>query len=531
VIKTIVILQRNGYSYTIYSRMVNFMKIITCNIFFFLLFMISTLANGAPADETKPLLLIHFMPWYSAPPVSSSWGWHWTMNHFNPDAVDGNGKRDIASHYYPLTGPYDSMDPDILEYQVLLMKLSGIDGVLVDWYGTGNLWDYPAINQRTLALFDYIDKAGLTFAIVYEDQTLPNLIRQNVISEDEKYVQGKNDMLYLQNTWFQKEAHLKIDDRPVLLNFGPQFFYSSSEWQDLFSVLSTPPLFFTEDNRVAPAAVGAFSWPPMWKSSANGILTQSSLKEYLDQFSKKSAAWEYRISSAFPGFHDIYKEAGVSEGYGFLDADNGSTFQLTLDQALSDNPHIIQLVTWNDYGEGTIIEPTEETGYLYLEMVQKLKKTVVDPTFQPLTRHLRMPLQHFQARKDHRNDRQINATLDQVFELFVEMKLDEAEALLKTITKVDESSEGFQLTECDLDNYPNPFNHNTTITYNVPKPAQVNITIYNATGRKIIELLDETRDSGRHSIEWDASQLSSGIYMYCLKVGDVIRVKKCLLAR
>ena len=43
------------------------------------------------------------------------------------------------------------------------MKLSGIDGVIVDWYGSENFWDYGLLNESTQALFKYIKKAGLTF--------------------------------------------------------------------------------------------------------------------------------------------------------------------------------------------------------------------------------------------------------------------------------------------------------------------------------------------------------------------------------
>jgi hypothetical protein len=70
------------------------------------------------------------MPWYQTPDVSGYWGWHWTMNHFDPNQVDDDGRRQIASQFMPLTGAYDSQDNAIIEYQVLLMKLSGMDGVM-----------------------------------------------------------------------------------------------------------------------------------------------------------------------------------------------------------------------------------------------------------------------------------------------------------------------------------------------------------------------------------------------------------------
>ncbi|MBN1562155.1 hypothetical protein JW998_18010 [candidate division KSB1 bacterium] len=485
--------------------------------------MLSTVAAKDSSGD-RPLLLAHFMPWYTAPPVESGWGWHWTMDHFNPNNTNENGRREIASHYYPLTGPYDSMDKDIMEYQVLLMKVSGIDGILVDWYGIGNLWDYAAINDRTHAVFEYIRKAELLFAIVYEDQTITHMISQTVLRQEDKYDHAREVMTYLNKTWFQSREYVKIDNRPLLLTFGPQHFKSSAEWENIFSVLPVQPLFFTLDNRLAPAA-GAFSWPPMWKTSSNGILTHASLQEYLNQFSTKSALWPYRISSAFPAFHDIYREAGVSAGYGYLDAGNGATFALTLEQALSDAPHIIQLVTWNDYGEGTIIEPTEEFGYRYLERVQNVR-SAIDLTFQPQSKHLQLPLRLYTLRRQHANDSQINDTLDRVFELFVTMKLDSAHQLLD-ILECGENPEEKVPSEFSLKNHPNPFSASTTITYSVASPSYVSIQVYNCAGQCVAELVNAHQDAGEHAVLWEAGDAGSGIFFYHYEN----RSQKCLLLK
>ena len=64
-----------------------------------------------PIKSNKANLFVHYMPWFVAPKNGQGvWGWHWTMANRNPDRIDSNGKREIASHYYPLTGPYDSGD-------------------------------------------------------------------------------------------------------------------------------------------------------------------------------------------------------------------------------------------------------------------------------------------------------------------------------------------------------------------------------------------------------------------------------------
>lgn len=378
-----------------------------------------------PAVQNRPLLMAHYMPWYQAPSVSGYWGWHWTMDHFKPAQKDENGRQDIASHYTPLTGAYDSSDEALLEYQVLLMKLSGIDGVIVDWYGTEDFWDYAVLNESTHKLFHFIKKAGLLFAICYEDQTVKHLVDNKRLEVEDVYVHGQEVMRYLQDTWFGEEAYLKAFDRPVLFIFGPQYFKKASDWEMLFSGLDPLPVFITLDKHTEPAATSSFPWPPMW-AAQNGILTQEALENYLAEFYKKAEHRDYVVAGAFPAFHDIYQEAGVGSGYGYLDAQQGETFRFTLQTALSHNPDVVQLITWNDYGEGTIIEPTTEFGYQYLEMVQDTRRLIKGSDFPFEAEDLRLPLQLFRLRKKYAHDAEINARLDEAFDAIISGELNVA---------------------------------------------------------------------------------------------------------
>src|SRR5262249_21247323 len=140
------------------------------------LLIITSSGHPAPSTSTKlPLVLAHYMPWFEGRPDSPSWGWHWTMNAFNPEKVT-DGRRSIASHYYPLIGPYDSGSPAVLEYHLLLMKLAGIDGVIADWYGLTDHFDYAVIHRNTVALVKAAGKLGSMFAVCYEEQTGPKLV-------------------------------------------------------------------------------------------------------------------------------------------------------------------------------------------------------------------------------------------------------------------------------------------------------------------------------------------------------------------
>jgi hypothetical protein len=482
--------------------------------------------------------MVHYMPWYQTPTIHGYWGYHWTMNHYNPEKIFPSGQREIASHYYPLTGPYDSSDPLILEYQSLLIKISGIDGVLVDWYGNEDYFDYGLINESTQKLFTAIQNAGLLFAIVYEDQTIKHMIDGGRINSSDAINYGKSAIKYTQDNWSNKEAYLKIDNRPVLLTFGPQYFTNSSSWSSIFSGLNVTPVFFTLDNRLNPVASGAYPWPPMWKSS-NGVLTQSALNDYLTQFYQKAVDYQYLVTSAFPGFYDIYASAGVGQSYGYLDRENGNTFVSTLQKAVDHNPEIIQIVTWNDYGEGTIVEPTTQFEYQYLEMIQSLRDSL-DSSFVFQNSDLALPLRIFNLRKQYAGNQEIKKAIDRVFNFIISDQIDEATNLvdsISAITDVNINEPGSPAKFYLGQNYPNPFNPTTNIEYRIVEFPEsgtggfVSLKIYDVLGREVATLVNKEKQPGNYEVEFNASSLSSGIYYYQLKADSYIETKKMILAK
>lgn len=365
---------------------------------------------------SKPVL-VYYMPWFVAKPYTSNWGWHWTMDHFNPEVINAAGERQIASWYYPLIGPYDSADPVVLEYHVLLMKLAGVDGVIVDWYGPDDYLDYGINNERTAAIFQYARKAGLKFALCYEDRTIQQEISGGFLSATGAIAHAQQTMRYVQTNYFEDTSYLRWNNQPVLLNFGPQHFKQNSEWQAIFSVLTIQPAFFTEDNRL-PLGVGVFNWPPMWLSQApgtGGVLSSVALEGYLTSFEKSGSLWPAYISSAFPRFHDIYQKAGIRDYWGYLGDRNGDTFRETLSRALTNKSAIVQIVTWNDFGEGTVVEPTVEYGYRDLGIIQDFRRQYVDTSFAYRTNDLTLAMRLYHLRRQHATNSTLTAELNRVF--------------------------------------------------------------------------------------------------------------------
>jgi hypothetical protein len=78
-------------------------------------------------------------------------------------------------------------------------------------------------------------------------------------------------------------------------------------------------------------------------------------------------------------------------------------------------------------------------------------------------------------------------------------------------------------------NYPNPFNPRTTIHYSLPRVSPVTITVYNIVGERVATLVDGVREPGRHTVVFDASALSGGVYICRLLVGDSFSDQKKML--
>ncbi|MFA7361669.1 MAG: T9SS type A sorting domain-containing protein [Candidatus Kapaibacterium sp.] len=80
-------------------------------------------------------------------------------------------------------------------------------------------------------------------------------------------------------------------------------------------------------------------------------------------------------------------------------------------------------------------------------------------------------------------------------------------------------------------NYPNPFNPVTKINYALPKQGFVSLKIYDITGREIQTLVNEVKQTGYYTVDFNGSQLSSGVYFYKIKSGNFISVKRMVLIK
>lgn len=240
---------------------------------------------------------------------------------------------------------YASTDPAQVQRQVEDMISRGIDGVVLDWYGPNN-----AIDQATQLVMHEAEKhSGFSFAIMIDAGAIgasqcPGCSPQQILV---------NLLQYVEKNYFPSSAYLNIGGQPIVTNFAIDDQYSVN-WEQANAMLNTPPRFLFQDNGGFTHSMsdGSYSWVMPWASDL-GL-------GYLSSFYDTGLAFanEETMGATYKGFNDALASWGSGR---FMDQECGQTWLKTFSQinAIYDQgkqlPYL-QLVTWNDYEEGTEIE-------------------------------------------------------------------------------------------------------------------------------------------------------------------------------
>lgn len=130
------------------------------------------------------------------------------------------------------------------------------------------------------------------------------------------------------------------------------------------------------------------------------------------------------------------------------------------------------------------------------------------------------------------NDEQFQVVDIPVTQPVVSVAFDPDNWILKTaIVSGIEDSDELEVDFALNQNYPNPFNPKTTISFQLKVGSEINIKVFDVLGNEVAELLNEYESPGKYNIEFDASELTSGIYFYRLETANDLSTKKMLLLK
>ena len=240
---------------------------------------------------------------------------------------------------------YNSNDAGQVQRQITDMISRGINGVVIDWYGPNNSID----DATKLVMAESEKHPGFTFAIMI-DQGAIEWYSCSGCSPQQALI---NDLQYLEQTYFTSPAYLRDQGSPVVTNFNIDLSYSV-DWNAANSQLSTKPDYVFQNNNGFTHVLsgGSYSWV-MPTTSDYGM-------SYLSSFYNAGLPFtnENTVGATYKGFNDSLASWGSNRVMG---QQCGQTWLQTFSEINSlynsgkQLPYV-QLVTWNDYEEGTEIE-------------------------------------------------------------------------------------------------------------------------------------------------------------------------------
>jgi len=240
---------------------------------------------------------------------------------------------------------YSSTSATQVHNQITDMISRGIDGVIIDWYGQGNAED-----QATQLVMAEAEKhPGFTFAIMIDQGAIEWYSCSGCTAQQALI----SDLQYMEQTYFPSPAYMTLQGKPVVTNFNIDLSYSI-DWNAVNAALSNKPVFLFQNNSGFTHVLsdGSYSWV-MPTTTDYGM---SYLTSFYDAGMPLAA--DETVGAAYKGFNDTLAGWGSNR---IMGQQCGQTWMQTFSKInglynSANQLSAVQLVTWNDYEEGTEIE-------------------------------------------------------------------------------------------------------------------------------------------------------------------------------
>jgi len=304
------------------------------------------------AGAVPPRVMTFYYPWYGVPngPGGAGRTVHWGQ-------IDQANKNIEASTHYPALGAYDSHDPNVIDQHCRWARQANIDTFIVSWWGHGDYSD-----AAMAKILDVCQRHGLNACIYYETVPRP----QTPLTAAE-------DIVKALNKYGKHPAHLKINNKPVVFVYGRALQeLGLAGWLEVIEIVNANYQggFVAIGDQFSGGAAHIFD-------GLHTYNTAGPLKGRDPTAARKWAAETYPAwvkladraekicaITVIPGYDDtkIRKPGLAVERY------NGELYRSQWEEAIKADPHWILVTSFNEWHEGSEVEPSAEYKEQYIKM-------------------------------------------------------------------------------------------------------------------------------------------------------------------
>ena len=339
--------------------------------------------NGNP----EKMAIMAYQPWYGDKNEPNRWdGWARDATRsggerYDPNLILNQGtpdeKRKIASVYYPMIGAYKSNDREVLEYHVQIIKAMGFDVIQVNYYAERSQYQKEVLD----ILFDLSLNYDMKMSILYEPK-----IHNNLSTQEQRNAAVETDLINYINKYKNHKALLQYNGRILVGSFDYNNL-TDIEWGAIIERVRNEtgytmaissqtvniPNNRTTDEISTDNIESAFIWS-LWSESFRNW-DEANVRNFTENLQKRVIDWnesnhftKLPMGMVFPGFDDTPIRAWAQTPPGIIRKIEGTGqlfYHVSWDSFMKykDRLDWINIATFNDWNEGTILEPSRESGH------------------------------------------------------------------------------------------------------------------------------------------------------------------------
>jgi glycoprotein endo-alpha-1,2-mannosidase len=304
------------------------------------------------AAEVPRQVLAFYYPWYGTAdgPGGAGETRHWRR-------IDTVNKDIAAATDYPQLGAYDSHDPNLIDQHCRWAKAAGIDGLIVSWWGQNDYTD-----RAMPLILDACKRHGLTACIYYETVPRPQTPES-----------AAKDIVKALNKYGRHPAYMKINGKPVVFIYGRAVQQLGlAEWLKALKMVNAEyegGIVAIGDQFSYGAArvfdgVHTYNTAGQLRGRDPSDVGRWAAETYPSWVQLADAAGKISAITVIPGYDDrkIRKPGLAVKRY------DGELYRVQWEQAIKADPHWVLITSFNEWHEGSEIEPSLQYGRRYLDL-------------------------------------------------------------------------------------------------------------------------------------------------------------------
>ncbi len=327
------------------------MRIVIMRCFILAIIMFCSLIQ-APAQGVSHQVFVMYYPWYGGTNSHGS-GLHWgkVHSHSIQNTTD-----------YPVIGPYNSRDPNLINWQIDLAKSNGITGFISSWWGQHSYED-----RAFKTVLDCAEKKNFTAAIYWEKED----------GHGQEQIDGAvSDLAYMVTNYGSSPAYLKVNGRPVIFIYERVLAQiPESAWPAIISETRAEVgnfLLIADGPKTNYARMfdGLHRYNISWGVAKYTKMDDlSGLRDFFAQYDSNMVqqAHQYGHIACVP-VTPGYNDTKIRKPGRLADRKDGQVYRILWEDALAAKPDWVLITSWNEWHEGTEIEPSVEYGNQYIDL-------------------------------------------------------------------------------------------------------------------------------------------------------------------